>query len=221
MNANVVGSLDPRVQRTQRRLRRAFVDLVTEKGYQRLTVQEITGRADVNRTTFYRHFADKEALMMHVVDHLVKDLMAEISPPPEGTTVRDPAIPTRQLAGLFERARDQYDFLAAMTDEQGAPMFLSTLIEAMERVLCERIRRAGVDEARAPVPVPIVVASITGAEVAVLKWWLAHTASCSAESVAEKLVEVMTAGVYGALGIDEQANHGSSDRGGRPAAVDT
>jgi AcrR family transcriptional regulator len=55
--------LDPRVKRTRESLEQAFVDLLHEKGFQAITVRDITQRAGLNRATFYAHFPDKYALL--------------------------------------------------------------------------------------------------------------------------------------------------------------
>jgi AcrR family transcriptional regulator len=57
--------IDPRVKRTRLLLEQAFMELIQEKGFQAVTVQDITERAGVNRATFYAHFADKYALLDH------------------------------------------------------------------------------------------------------------------------------------------------------------
>ena len=54
---------DPRVTRTRNLILGAFMELLPEKGFQSLTVQNITERAGVNRATFYAHFPDKYALL--------------------------------------------------------------------------------------------------------------------------------------------------------------
>ena len=55
--------LDPRVKRTRSLILTAFEDLLPEKGFQSLTVQDITDKAEINRATFYAHFADKYDLL--------------------------------------------------------------------------------------------------------------------------------------------------------------
>ena len=55
----VTERVDPRVRRTRELIVRAFDELVAEKGHTGLTVQEIAGRATINRATFYAHFADQ------------------------------------------------------------------------------------------------------------------------------------------------------------------
>ena len=59
--------LDPRVKRTRQLLEQAFMEALDEKGFQAISVQDITGRAGVNRATFYAHFEDKYALLDHSV----------------------------------------------------------------------------------------------------------------------------------------------------------
>ncbi len=59
--------LDPRVKRTRGVLERAFTDLLEEKGFQAITVQDVTERAGLNRATFYAHFPDKYALLDHCI----------------------------------------------------------------------------------------------------------------------------------------------------------
>lgn len=55
--------LDPRVKRTREMLEQAFQLLLAEKGFDAVSVQDITTRAGVNRATFYAHFEDKFALL--------------------------------------------------------------------------------------------------------------------------------------------------------------
>ena len=59
--------LDPRVKRTRLLIEQAFHTLVMEKGFQSLSVQDITERAGINRATFYAHFPDKYALLDHAI----------------------------------------------------------------------------------------------------------------------------------------------------------
>lgn len=59
--------LDPRVKRTRSLLEQSFMDVVAQKGFQSVSVQDITDKAGVNRATFYAHFPDKYALLDYSV----------------------------------------------------------------------------------------------------------------------------------------------------------
>ena len=54
---------DRRIDRTVTALRKALIDLILEKHYDSITVQDIIDRANVGRSTFYTHFRDKEDVL--------------------------------------------------------------------------------------------------------------------------------------------------------------
>ena len=55
--------IDRRIQKTRKLLSQALLDLILEKGYERVTVQDILDRANVGRSTFYTHYENKELLL--------------------------------------------------------------------------------------------------------------------------------------------------------------
>ena len=63
---------DVRVIKTNNLIRTAFLALLAEKGFHAMTVQDILDRAQINRSTFYKHFSNKN----EVAKVLVEELMA-------------------------------------------------------------------------------------------------------------------------------------------------
>ena len=63
--------LDRRMERTRKKLTETFVDLVLEFGYDRVSVRQLVRRAGTGSSTFYRHFHDKDDLLMHIMSDLV------------------------------------------------------------------------------------------------------------------------------------------------------
>lgn len=70
MKHNRVQPTDRRVQRTRRLLRDALVTLILERGWDAVHVRDVCAKADVGRSTFYVHFADKENLLLSGFDDL-------------------------------------------------------------------------------------------------------------------------------------------------------
>jgi AcrR family transcriptional regulator len=62
--------LDPRVKRTRSLILESFERLLAEKGFESISVQDITVKAQINRATFYKHFVDKYALLDHSISHM-------------------------------------------------------------------------------------------------------------------------------------------------------
>src|SRR2546426_7021909 len=81
---------DRRVRRTQHLLARALIALTLEKGYEAVTIRDITERADVGYATFFRHYHDKDELLKDVLDVVLTeiiDLLGSTQPAADPTTI--------------------------------------------------------------------------------------------------------------------------------------
>ena len=63
---------DLRVQRTKKALITTFSDLLETKSFDNITIQDLCEKANVRRSTFYRHFNDKYDLLNHIVGSLIE-----------------------------------------------------------------------------------------------------------------------------------------------------
>lgn len=61
-------SEDPRITRSKRAIKRATLDLIVEEGVEAVTIEGITERSGVAKTTIYRHWPDKETLVLEVLE---------------------------------------------------------------------------------------------------------------------------------------------------------
>ena len=76
----MVKKMDRRQKKTREHIFRAFIELLSKKHYNNITVGEIIEYADVGRATFYSHFETKdfllkelcEELFCHLFDHTEK-----------------------------------------------------------------------------------------------------------------------------------------------------
>lgn len=70
---------DRRFIKNKKEIRRAFIDLVIEKGYEGLTISEIAEKADINRMTFYSHYDSIEDIFHEFIDDMEAEIMDAIS----------------------------------------------------------------------------------------------------------------------------------------------
>jgi AcrR family transcriptional regulator len=70
--------MQKRVRRTRRKLKKAALDVFAEKSVDAATVEEITDKADVGKGTLYQHFADKEEVVLTLVEDAVTHLIEAI-----------------------------------------------------------------------------------------------------------------------------------------------
>jgi len=64
--------LDPRVKRTRALILQSFEDLLAQKGFESISVQDVTDKAQINRATFYAHFPDKYALLDYAIGQMFR-----------------------------------------------------------------------------------------------------------------------------------------------------
>ena len=70
---------DRRVKYTKMVLKESLIDLLSQKDISAITIKQICEEADVNRTTFYTHYADQYDLLRQIEDELLQNLKAYIT----------------------------------------------------------------------------------------------------------------------------------------------
>ncbi|MBW3095479.1 TetR family transcriptional regulator [Bifidobacterium sp. 64T4] len=73
------GRRDLRVIRTETNIRKAFLELLRTKGFEKIRVQDITDAVMINRTTFYAHYRDKYELADHIIADFCSSLQHSIA----------------------------------------------------------------------------------------------------------------------------------------------
>ncbi|HIJ67643.1 MAG TPA: TetR/AcrR family transcriptional regulator [Planctomycetes bacterium] len=70
--------MQKRAKRTRKRLKKAALDVFSEKAIDAVTVEEITEKADLGKGTLYQHFNDKEDIVVTLVDEAVDHLIEQL-----------------------------------------------------------------------------------------------------------------------------------------------
>ncbi|MFV0556525.1 MAG: TetR/AcrR family transcriptional regulator [Lactovum sp.] len=65
---------DLRVIKTKQNIKKAFLNQLEERGFEKITISSLTDEALVNRTTFYLHYKDKEDLMEKLREQFIYEL---------------------------------------------------------------------------------------------------------------------------------------------------
>jgi AcrR family transcriptional regulator len=152
-------SPDRRVQRTRRLLHEAIVALIRERGWDAITVQDVCERADVGRSTFYVHFADKEELLISGFGELSRQLREHV----RGGAGKSLAF-TR---ALIEHTREYEPIYRALLGRRTAQVVYRAWIDVVTRLLDEDIGKL----APAGPLRSAAVRYLAGALWELLSWW--------------------------------------------------
>lgn len=123
-------------QRSIRLIQEAFVQLALEEPLEKITVTQITERADLNRGTFYAHFKDVDDLVRSISDGLADQIMVVIAPMMHGEFYRDPQPLLDQIGGFVAERRELFVRLATMG---GFDWFFQSLMDKVRHQLREEL----------------------------------------------------------------------------------
>src|SRR5512144_2006602 len=104
---------DRRVRRTRGALKDALVNLIVERGWDDFSVQDLCDRADVGRSTFYLHFADKEEVLAGGFADLGRELRAQLA-------LSSTSLPLAFSRGLLEHAQGHLRVFRALVGRKAA-----------------------------------------------------------------------------------------------------
>ncbi len=191
-----VAVVDRRVRRTRRNLGEALIALIVERGYDRITVQDILDRADVGRSTFYAHFRDKDALLMSSFDELRDDLRRDMDALIPGELPDDPAHP---VSVVFQHAYDHRPIYRALCGRQG-PNVVDGYLRSMFGALLGDHLRPHLAAAGSSLPPAIVAEFYASALIGVLTWWVNEDFPHSPREVAAAYGALAAPGIMAAIG---------------------
>jgi AcrR family transcriptional regulator len=172
---------DRRVQRTRALLLSALLDLIVEKGYAEVTVQDIVDRANVGRSTFYAHFLDKRELLLTGVDGLQGVLTQQ------GAAQDSSAAPhtclLRFSLPLLQHIQSNLRFCRALLGTQSG-----AIVEPrIQHILADLVRGEIVayvsPGAALAVPLDVVVEYTVSAYLGLLRWWMGQPTPSSPEEI--------------------------------------
>jgi len=180
-------SPDRQIQRTQQLLLNALIDLIIEKGYEKITVQNIIDRANVGRTTFYAHFQDKEDLLLSGFEKL-RDMFESFR-----SESSEKSLWNLSLV-LFQHAEEQRLAFKALFEKQARGVAVSLFQKAMIAHLEERFQ-ATFRKKKQPVPLDVFVQYLFSAFLGLLTWWLDNDSPYSAEQMNDFYRQLVEPGV--------------------------
>ncbi len=163
-------SLDLRVRRTHKLLWEALMSLLAERDFESITVTAICERAMVHRTTFYKHYEDKYALLSDGIHKELNALFEVLDRALDQALEMDQEPdPLARFITVFEHILEYERFYRLMLTGDGFSKF-STLLK---KSLADRIeRRIRGGEKRSSMPLSLHAQLHAAAIITMVAWWL-------------------------------------------------
>ncbi len=172
---------DRRIQRTRALLLSALLDLIVEKGYEDISVQDIVDRANVGRSTFYKHFLDKRELLLTGVEGL-QDRLTQQRAAQDALAASGPRLLGFSLL-LFQHVQGNFRFCRALLGPHSAAIVEPRIQQILAGLVQEELAACVPADAVLAVPLDVVVQYTVSAFLGLLRWWMEQPAPCAAEEI--------------------------------------
>ncbi|MGH2551495.1 MAG: TetR/AcrR family transcriptional regulator [Thermomicrobiales bacterium] len=176
--------LDPRARRTRKLLLEAALALAAERDFSGITIRDITELVEVNRTTFYLHFQDKDDLITQALDMLFDEFTSldrafeAVHYRPSPTSVPPPIIMIFRNVGL------RPELYRRLLDVSGSAAFSIRLGEYYEEIYVRNWDRRGVTTIPGSPPPDLRARIASTCVLGLIRWWLASGLTESVETMA-------------------------------------
>ena len=196
---------DRRVQRTRELLQRALIELVNERGYDSITIQDIVDRANVGRTTFYQHYRSKDDLFMSCHEAIVSEFQfGPLHPHPLSREELLSAEASPMMALAYRHLEEARARLYSIFQGKDGPLILRQIRDRSAREIEANLRAAFAGNESA-IPLDMLANYLAGAQIALLQWWLEKRRSHTPENLARTLHHLQRAAIREAFHIRNEA----------------
>jgi AcrR family transcriptional regulator len=196
---------DRRILRTRQLLRDALLALITDKGYQNITVQDVTDRANVARTTFYLHYKDIDDLLFSSMADMYQDLFDRwLARGPLNWT--EDGFPSSNGTEDFEHVALYASFYRVMMSENGSMKFLVRVQQYLTQAMEATLQQCMPVGHTPSMPLPMLAAILAGIEIGVMMWWIQNDMPYTPEAMARLCDRFSGPGVMAVLGLEQKTS---------------
>jgi AcrR family transcriptional regulator len=176
---------DKRVRRTRKALAQALIALTIEQGYEAVTIQDITDRAGVGYRTFFRHYADKNALLLDVLQTTLSELRPMISTQEFVGKEGYQPLPAQNGLIIFEHIAANSDLYRVLLSSG------SVALEPLKAYAYHEAITSLEQVPDLPIPPTILAQHMVATIFSLLQWWLKNEMPYSPQEMAAYLEQLV------------------------------
>ncbi|MBE0691286.1 MAG: TetR/AcrR family transcriptional regulator [Anaerolineae bacterium] len=192
---------DRRVQRTRELLQKSLIELINERGYDAITVQNIVDRANLARTTFYVHYSSKDDLFMSCHEAIVSEFQSgALYPHPlSREELLAPEAPPG-MTSAYRHLQEARARLYPIFQGKDGPLILRRIRDWSAQAI-ETNLRAVFAEGDSAIPLDVLATYLAGAQIGLVQWWLQKRQPHTAENLAQMFHRLQRAAIRDAFGL--------------------
>ena len=196
---------DERVIKTKKLIKTALSELIQEKGFDHVSITDLTHRANINRGTFYLHYQDKYDLLekfenevlddintnaenfiksIKDIDFLGEDFSNEIKP---------------FINKIFTYIKENYIIMKVILGPKSDMRFQNKIKKALNILLTEKGWDNYFDSQNTFVSKNYFISYLVSAHIGVIRQWIDSGMNESAENMAEMISKMFFLGPFNSI----------------------
>ncbi len=198
-----VSPIDRRTARTRAAICEALIESIEEKGFDALSVTDITARANVNRSTFYLHFRDKFDLLMQTEQDVIQDLEKILlqALAMNIADINQLDVPLPVVVSMFTYFKEHARVINALLGLKGDFSFQSQIKKAIQKNISLGFL-SGIKSINFSVPSEYLISYTISAHLGVVQVWLKNGCVESPQEMAIILAKLSINGPFHAVEIE-------------------
>lgn len=174
--------VDRRIAKSQEAIKKALVEIMSEKNFDDITIQDISDKANVSRGTLYLHYTDKFDLLDRLIEEHIEELR-EICKSTAEMNFKEANLP------WFEYLKSHHLFFSTMLASKGSPAFRSRFIEFLIEEFQDEIdttkgKNQGMQK-------EIILQFIVTSYVGIVEWWIKSGMLYPSDVMAEQVGDLL------------------------------
>lgn len=170
--------MDRRIQKTRQAILNTFIGLLTEKGFDKITINDIAERANINRGTVYLHYVDKFDLLDKCIETYVEPLIQHCA------NTADPTTNVNVLQNMFEYLEENLTIYKLFLSNEVAGFFRNRIYATISQALDISALRPENNALSYDATIHFYTSGFIG----VLEWWVTNSMPCNVQEITEQLM---------------------------------
>jgi len=175
-----------KVEKTKKLIKETLLDLIEEKGFEAISVRDITLKAGLNRGTFYLHYRDKYDLMEKSQNEILEGLQDRLLfiRPKEMNEFysNDEVYPP--ILNVYHYLKENQRFIKILISTKGDPAFPKKMKEQIKKTIYEKLVDLLEEEYIIEIPHEYTTAFISSAFFGLMEQWLEKEEPITPEEMA-------------------------------------
>ena len=192
-----------KIVNTQNKLKRALIELINTKGLNHFTVTDITEKAQINRSTFYKHFQDKDALVEYfentLLDNVLKYFLQDVEECPNKPNLY------HVIHQVINYVHIEFELSKALLGPNGDPNFEKKVHHLLvEAINSDILRLSRNHELNSQIPNDYIYEILVAPIISIIKHWLTKEHPESPDEIFIIIMRMRLLSPYDLLNIQYQ-----------------